>query len=196
MAFKELSPKLQLSFDEYIETWRSLVMEYYSRGLAPDITGKGLNLTDEGLIRYSMDLSVIVLIIAIRIWKSRVRVPENIRKKTADAIIRRFYEELNSDAPEKFKEECIKYFNSKYDIFSEICSNLSNKDMSKRQLELIGLARYLVAQVSDRPEKENAGPIERLSLVFVEAAATYLKLTENTAPENQVLSKPKFIVQK
>ena len=117
-------------------------------------------------------------------------------KKTSAAIIEKFYLVLHNDTTVEFKEEFIKFFNSKYDIFNEICSNLANKDAKKRQPELIGLARYLVAEVSDRQEKENAKAIERLSLLFIDTAATCLRLAENSAVENQMLGKVKFIVQK
>ncbi len=196
MAFKEFSPKLQLSFDEYVETWRSLVMEYYMRGLEPSIADKELKLSEEGMIRYSMDLAAVVLIIAIRICKFRLRVSEDIRKRTSDAITKKFFMDLHSRATAELLGECLSFYSSKYDIFKELCSNLSNPDAKKRQPELIGLARYLVAQVSALPEHENVRAIEQLGSLFIDASATCVRLAENSAVDNQMFGKLKFIVQK
>ena len=196
MVFKELNPKLQLSFDEYVETWNTLVMEYYYRGLSDQITDKALHLSDQEMVRYSMDLAATVLIIAIRILKSKARISEGIRTRVSDDILHKFFHSLHKDASVEFNEECIKYFRIKYEIFNHICSNLEKEDAKKSHPELIGLARYLVAQVSSEPEHKNTKAIEKISLVLVELASVCLRLAGSSAAENQMLGKPKFIVQK
>jgi len=196
MKIKEISPKLQLNMDEYAETWCSVITSYYWKGLEPDITDKELHLSDEGILKYSMELAAVELVIAIRVLKNRIRLNDEIQKKLTDTIIGKLYTDLYSEAKLQFKEDFISFFNSKYDIFNEVCTNLADKDAKKRQPELIGLARYIVAQISDSPEKQNVKVIEKLSLIFMDTAATCLRLAQNSACENPILGKTKFIVQK
>lgn len=196
MKFKEITPKLQLSFDEYVETWDSIVREYYSRGLEAEITDKELSLNDEEVMKYSMELGAIVLIIALRILNSKTRMSEDIRNKISNAVIEKFYNNLYREVAAELREEYIRFFRSQYDIFNKICLNLADKDAKKRQPELIGLARYLAAQVSSRREKENVKAIEQISLIFIDEAATCFKLAQNSAVDNQILGKIKFVVQK
>lgn len=196
MVFNEINPKLQLSLDEYVETWSSIILDYYWRGLAPDITDKELRLSDEALLNYSMELAAIELIIAVRVLKNRIRLTEELGKKVTEAVVKRFYSDIQGADKSEYMEEFIKFFNSKYGVFNEICTNLTDKDAKKRQPELIGMARYLVAQVSDRPEKQNVKAIEKLSLLFIDTAANCLRLAKNSAVENPILGRVKFIVQK
>jgi hypothetical protein len=196
MKFKEITPKLQLSFDEYVETWDSIAKEYYSRGLEADITDKELSLNDEEVMKYSMELGTVVLIIALRILNSKTRMSEDIRNKISNAVIEKFYSSLYGEASAELREEYMRFFRSQYDIFNKICLNLADKDAKKRQPELIGLARYIAAQISSRHEKENVKAIEQISLVFIDEAATCFRLAQNSAVDNQILGKIKFVVQK
>lgn len=196
MVFNEINPKLQLSLDEYVETWSSIILDYYWRGLASDITDKELRLSDEALLSYSMELAAIELIIAVRVLKNRIRLTEELGKKVSEAVVKKFYSDIQGADKSEYMEEFIKFFNSKYSVFNEICTNLTDKDAKKRQPELIGMARYLVAQVSDRPEKQNVKAIEKLSLLFIDTAASCLRLAKNSAVENPMLGRVKFIVQK
>ncbi len=197
MAFREIRPKLQLTFDEFIQTWRALILEYYSRALDPGLTDRELELKEEGVLRYSMELSAILLSIALRAWNARKQISEQIRRQVSDAVVDSFYEKLFDREYQENRAEYAAYFKSRYERFLQICPNIADKDERKRQAELIGLARYLVAQVSKKPEQENAQAIEQLGIVFFSAAPVFLAMASNSAPDvGTIMGKPKFIVQK
>ena len=197
MAFQELRPKLQLTFDEFIKTWDALILEYYSRAFDPGLTDGLLGLKDEGVLRYSLELSAILLSIATRAWNAKKRISEQIKLQVADAVADRFYEELFHAQYRENQADYTGFFKRKYDLFLQICPNIASKEEARRKAELIGLARYLAAQVSDRPEQENAKAIEQLGVVFLSAAPVFIALTGNSAPDvGAIGGKPRFIVQK
>lgn len=196
MAFREIRPKLQLTFDEFVQTWRVLILEYYARALDPGLTDGELGLKEEGMLRYSLELSAILMSIALRAWNARKQVAEQVRRQVADAVVDSFYEKLFDAEYQENRAEYIAYFKSKYERFLQICPNLAGKDEKKRRAELIGLARYLAAQASDKPEEENAKAIEQLGVVFLSAAPVFLAMANNSAPDIGTIGKPKFIVQK
>jgi len=196
MAFKEISPKLQLNFDEYVETWCSLLTEYYAQGLDSAITDDVLELDEQRLAGYGLELATVVLIIGMQIWGGRKGMPDEAKKKVHSAVVASYYEGLyGKDAPE-FQKECVGFFNRKNDIFGELCRNLGGTDEKARQMELIGLARYLVAQVSDKSERQNQKAIELIGLLLINAGRACARLAKNTSQSVQVAGKPRFIVQK
>jgi hypothetical protein len=193
MAIKEMSPRLQLSFDEYVETWRSLITEYYSRGLDQEITDDILCLDEEGLIRYSAEFSAVMLFIALSIWSSRKRISQSIRTAVDQAIVEKFYGELLKD--EGLAGEYTEFYRAKAELFCRLL-NIRPENFKAKQNEIVGFARYMVAQASDKPEKKNLKSIEMLCVILAEAAKTFYQLAENSAPDAQFVGKTKFIVQK
>jgi len=194
MAIKELSPRLQLSFDEYVETWCSLITEYYSRGMDESITDGILTLDEQELTRYSAELSAVILFLALNAWTSRRRIAQAIRTKVEQAVIEGFYCGLFKD--DELTAEYGKFYQVKSAMFCRILSNDGAANFKMRQNDIIGFARYTAAQVSDKPETENLKLIEKLSIVLAGAAGVFSQLAGNSAPDAQFVGKTKFIVQK
>lgn len=194
MTIKELSPKLQLSFDEYIETWRSLITEYYSRGMDRSITDKIPRLDEQGLTRYSAELTAVMLFLALNAWASRKRIAQAVRTRVEQAVIEDFYRKIyiEDDLTEEYK----KFYDLKSALFSRLLSNADAANPKMKRSIIIGFARYLAAQVSDKPERDNLKLIESLSVILAEASGIFNQLAENSAPDAQIIGKTKFIVQK
>ena len=198
MAFKEINPKLQLNFNEYIETWNTVLSEYHGRGLSEKITEKLFGMDNDRLILYSLELGTVLLVIAMRHWNSSKRFNDDSKKKVADAVAESFYLGLPGDDIKELLDEYLQFYRTKYNIFYELCPNLGERNAKTKQIqmELVGLARYLVAQVSDRVETDNQQLIEEVGAVLIKAAAAFSMLAKNSSPNPQMIGKLKFIVQK
>jgi len=196
MAFKEISPKLQLNLKEYTETWISVLTEYHGRGLDEKITDDLFGKDNEGLVMYSLELSTVLLVIAIRNWSASKRFSDAIKKKVADIVVSDFYLRLPGNNSEELQNEYLRFYRTKYNVFDELCPGLGGRNAEKQQMELVGMARYLVAQVSDRAETDNQRVIEEVGAVLIKAAAAFSMLAQNSSPNPQMIGKPRFIVQK
>ncbi|MDR1507682.1 MAG: hypothetical protein LBI67_11330 [Treponema sp.] len=194
MALQELSAKLQLKFGEYIETWSGLLSECYSRGLDKSVTGD-LDMDEEALVKYSMELASVILVIGMRLWMG-CKVQAEVKEKVRLAVVDAFYREIYGSNGE-FLAGCADFFSEKYKTFAELCPHLNGKDREKQRMELVGMARYICAQVSAKPEERNVGVFERLGVVLDNTAIISARLSRNTSLDIQFpLAKPKFIVQK
>lgn len=196
MALRELSARLQLKFKEYVETWSGLLSECYARGLDKSITDD-LDLDEDRLVKYSMELASVVLVIGMRLWMS-CKIQADAKEKVRSAVTDAFYREIYSDSSsEEFLSGCRDFFNERYKTFAGLCPNLGGKDKEKQRVELVGMARYICAQVSAKPEEQNIGVFEKLGLVLINTMLLSSRLSGNSSLDIQFpLSKPKFIVQK
>lgn len=195
MAFREMNAKLQLKFNEFVETWAGLLKECYTRGLDQSIVDD-LALSDEDFVKYSMELALAVLVTGMRMWM-RSRIGADIKEKVRLAAVDSFYQDIFNRNDETFLKDCKTVFTERYKALAGLCPNLEGKNREKQRVELVGLARYICAQVSDRPEEEHTALFEKLGLVFIETALLSDKLTRNSSLDIQLpLGNPKFIVQK
>jgi hypothetical protein len=194
VKFKEISPKLQLNFNEYIDTWVKLVREYYQRGVSNDEIYTALELTEENAMRFSMELVTILLVIAMRTWNIK-RMKDEVKKTVEQAVVEKGYRAVFAEDDETLAA-CRDFFEARYRMFDQIAPNSAKNEKQIRR-NLIGFARYVVAQCSARGEEENAQIIERLSVLLIAAAGSFKRLTDNSTQDpNAVFGKPKFIVQK
>jgi hypothetical protein len=194
VKFKEISPKLQLNFNEYIDTWVKLVREYYQRGVSNDEIYTALELTEENAMRFSMELVTILLVIAMRTWNIK-RMKDEVKKTVEQAVVEKGYRAVFAEDDETLAA-CRDFFEARYRMFDQIAPNSAKNEKQIRR-NLIGFARYVVAQCSTRGEEENAQIIERLSVLLIAAAGSFKRLTDNSTQDpNAVFGKPKFIVQK
>ena len=150
------------------------------------------------MARYSIELAAVILCLALRAWNAKKRIPEAIRQQVSAGVTNSFLDVAFGAQYQQNKEEYTSFINRKYGLFAEICPGMTDPDEKKRRPELIGLARYLAAQASSRPEEENAKAIEALGVIFLSAVPVFLRLAENSAPDIGVGigGKPKFMVQK
>jgi hypothetical protein len=196
MVLQEMNLKLQLKYEEYVETWSSLLQEYFSRGLDRQITG-ALELNDEKFIQYSMELASVILFTGMRYWMTS-KISADIKEKVRGDVVDAFYAEIYRDkAGTDFLSICVEFFNERYKTFLDLCPDITGKNREKQRAELIGLTRYICARVSGKPEEQNLKVFEQLGLIFVSLASASEKLTRNSSLDIQFpLGKPKFIVQK
>jgi hypothetical protein len=195
VALRELSAKLQLKFREYVETWSGLLSECYSRGLDNSITGD-LGLDEDGLVKYSMELASVIMVIGMRLWTS-CKIQTEVKEKVRTAVTDAFYREIYNESSEEFLSGCRDFFNGRYETFAGLCPNLDGKNKEKQRVELVGMARYICAQVSAKPEEQNVKVLEKLGLVLINTMLLSSRLRDNSSLDIQFpLSKPKFIVQK
>jgi len=196
MALKKPRPKVQLTFDEYVDVWQQLVNEFYCRCMGDKKLFNMLLLSDEMYARFSIESATIILLIAMYNLSEK-----DMHKKTKssvkDAVVPAFYEHLFPDAPEDVIKGFVDFFNSKYKLFSEVFRCMDGKNKEKYKTKLIGFARYLIAQVSPDDEKGNPEAIEHLSILLFEAESAFSKLVKNSSQDAIGMpGKPRFIVQK
>ncbi|MEA5047307.1 MAG: hypothetical protein VB034_01735 [Eubacteriales bacterium] len=195
MKFKEISPKLLLNFEEYTDTWVKLVKEYYQRGVSNDDIYLALQLHEEGAMRFSMELGSVLLVIAMRAWGTKRFQKDETRKLVEDTVVEKTYREIFAENEETLSA-CKDFYAARFQLFSQLAPN-NAKNEKQIRTNLIGFARYVVSQCSERAEEENAAIIEHLSVLLIAAAGSFKRLTDNsTIDPNTVFGKPKFIVQK
>jgi len=156
-----------------------------------------LELNEEAFMKYSMELAMITLVIGMRMWmKSKISadIKDMVREAVADSFYREVFSAKNDNA---FISTCKDFFNEHYHSFYELCPHIDGKNKEKQQRELIGMARYLCAQVSNKTEEQNTAVFEKLTLVFIHILTLSEILTRNSSLDIQFpIGKPKFIVQK
>ena len=191
-----MNTKLRMKFNEYVETWSSLLQDCYSRGLGESIIDL-LKPDDDGFVKYSMELALVTLFVGLRIWM-KSKISQDVKEMVRDAVADSFYREIfNSKNDAEFITGCRNFFNERYNTLSELCPNLGGKSEEKQRSELIGMARYICAQVSDKPEEQNTPVFEKLGLVLIDTVHLSQLLTLNSSLDIQFpIGKPKFIVQK
>lgn len=197
MAFKleGKQTELLLNFREYIDTWTSLITEYHHRGVGDDDIFGALQLDDEQALRFSMEWGTVVLTLAMRTWNQK-RLKEDIQKKVEQAVVEQVYATIFAGDDPETLAACKEFYKAHYDMLVQLAPGKSKK-IDELRNELIGFARYAVAQCSSRPEEENAQAIEKLSLLLISAMVPFRNLTENTIHDTtSVLGKPRFIVRK
>lgn len=194
MTQKKLRSSIQLSFDEYADVWQNLVNEFYCRSLSDGKLSDMLLSSGDMNARFSIELSTVILVIAMLKWNEK-QIHSKVKNSVMETVVMSFYKNLIPDAQDDNIKECIDFFNLKYGMFSEIFNRIDSKNKQKNKTMIVGLARYLVAQVSP-DEKSNFEVIESLSILLFEAEAAFAKLAKNTFQDSIGLpGKPKFIIQ-
>ncbi|HWP22249.1 MAG TPA: hypothetical protein VN417_05830 [Candidatus Cryosericum sp.] len=195
MKFKEISPKLLLNFNEYADTWVKLVQEYYQRSVSNNQIYAALELNDEGAMRFTMEFVSVLLIIAMRAWGTKRFNKDETRSLVEDAVVEKAYRVIFAEDEETLSA-CKEFYAARYQMLNQLAPNNAKSEKAIRA-NLIGFARYVVSQCSDRAEEENAAVIEHMSVLLIAAAGSFKRLTDNsTIDPNTVFGKPKFIVQK
>lgn len=194
MAIKTRQPELLVSFNEYVDTWVQLIQEYYNRGVSSDDIFVALQLDEEKSIQFSMELCTVLLILATRTWNAK-RLKEGSKELVASAMVENTYKALFS-VDEEALAVCQNFYQSKYAAFAQLLPEATSEKEIRNQL--IGFSRYIVSQCSQRPEEENAGIIEHLSILLIAAAASFKRFTQNTTLDGNsaFIGTPKFLVKK
>ncbi|MEA4932619.1 MAG: hypothetical protein VB071_03400 [Lawsonibacter sp.] len=190
------SPELLLKCEEYVDTWDSLIQAFYRRIISDDAVYAALHLDENGNMRFSMELGTVLLVMAMRAW-NRKKLREDIRKKVEANITHVVCTGLFAADGETL-QACLDLYAARYRLLGELSPLDAAKNADQRRAQIIGFARFTVAQCSDREEKQNAAVIEKLSVHLIAATETFLRLTDNTTLDgNSLLGKKfRFIVKK
>ena len=199
MAIKELSPRLQLNFDEYVETWRSLITEYYMRGMDENITAEDLDLDEQGLMRYSAELSAVILFLALNAWASRKRISQEIKTRVEQAIIGNFYGALYQD--DELAEEYGKFYHVKAALFFRLLSEAGWTEFNGTKFKKSRALSSALPGILPRSIRKAGNPAilsrsKSSEPSIAEASSVFSQLAANSAPDAQLIGKTKFIVQK
>lgn len=196
---KKMGVVLRISFKEYVETWGNLIHTFYQEGMSDEELFRDLAMTQEGEVRFSLELATILSLIAVMSFASKPKLctTEKHVDILLDRIVEDVYQRILPDADAETLKGCKAYFDGKRTIFSQICKNIYSTNPTKRQPELVGFARYLVAQVSSKEEASNVVALQWLGILLSSASDAYMTLLGNTTQDTiQIDGKPSFSVKK
>lgn len=179
------SMELLLKYEEYVDTWTGIIRAFYERIISDDAVFSALGPDREHAARFSMELSTVLLVMAMRAWKGREFKPEA-QQKVEGSVVRGVYRELLAQDEETLSA-CCDFYMDRSQMFRELAPLSAAKDEQALRTQMIGFARYAAAQSSQRTEKENAGAIEALSVHLLEAQGAFARLTKNTTLDGNSL---------
>lgn len=189
---------LQLTFDEYLDTWMQLLNTFYQEGISDEAIVNDLHLNEDAVQRFSVEFSTLLVVQAVRIWKRRTKIRTKAREQVAEAIPRQFFEGITGGNAASLSA-CLSYYENRYELFDELCRSLKCDKDERLKFESAGIARALVSQISDADEETNQKVIERIALRFSDACSVFDRLVTNTVLDSarmMMFSKtPGFLVQ-
>lgn len=189
---------VQLSMGEYIETFASLVHEHYQRAMSDEELFSALNLTEEAQAQFSVEYATVLLVIASLAFKVKPKLTtdkyrDRIQERMADSSFRK----ILTDADDETIAACVTFYQTKKQIFSEICKNIYSTAAANRQRDIVGFARMLVAQVHPDDEEANLKAVERIGILLSGATDTFITLVSNSVQDSiRMDGKPTFAVLK
>lgn len=195
----KLHTLVQLSFKEYAETWAELIYTFYQQGMSDEGIFTDLQMSSEEEVQFSVELSTVLTMIAVMSFEAKPKMISNEknRSKLFESIVMRTYRKVIGEENDELLNSCSQFYQSRYEIFSKICTHIHSKKPEKRQPELVGFARYLAAQASQKEEPEKAQALQRLGILLSSASDAYMKLLENSGQDSiQLDGKPSFVVKK
>ncbi|MEL7608413.1 MAG: hypothetical protein AAGU74_02785 [Bacillota bacterium] len=197
MTLTELNRRHQLSFDEYVEEWRSLIALFYFRALHPELTEQDLGLNSTSVVNYSMELSAALIYVAMSIWALNRVVPADSRNRVSSAVVEQFYKDLHNGLSPKSQAEWTALCKKRQDAYAEVYNNLACADINKRREDVGALAQELVGRISSRHETLNARAIKRIGNILILATSAFKELADHSEPDAEVVrGKPRFILNK
>lgn len=168
--------KITISGDEFADVIEELVHEYYNRIISDDEVYLALNLKNEKKNVFSLELSIVLSIIAIRLFSIRHN-NINLKAYARERILKK-----NETDIFKFKEDDIntyeELFDKRYNMFSELIPE--QKSSFEIRSQLLGFTRYLISQFSDKPEDDNKEIITKCSTYIVEFGDIISRLIANS----------------
>lgn len=168
--------KITISGYELADVIEELVHEYYNRIISDDEVYLALNLKNEKKNEFSLELSIVLSIIAIRLFSIRHN-NANLKTYVRERILKK-----NETDIFKFKEDDIntyeELFDKRYNMFSELIPE--QKSSFEIRSQLLGFTRYLISQFSDKPEDDNKEIITKCSTYIVEFGDIISRLIANS----------------
>lgn len=198
MKGPKLSPQIQLSMKEYIDSWASIIYEHYQEAMSCEPIFEALSLDEAQQVQFSMEYINTLLAMANICFKSKPKITSDknltyIRAKMAENVYRR----ILLEADESLRKSCIEIFEGKYTVLEKLCNNLYNKAFTVRQKDIVALSRYMAAQFSTRSEENNMELLKQLGILMSKAVDHFMILVANSVQDTIKLDgKPSFSVQK
>lgn len=198
MKGPKLTPQIQLSMKEYIDSWASIIYEHYQEAMSSEVLFTGLNLSEERQPEFSMEYVTTLLAMANICFKSKPKLTSEkhlayIRTKMAENVYRR----VLPDADGELLKSCLEIFDGKYAVLDKVCMNLYSKAFPVRQKDIVALSRFMVAQFSQKSEDENIEVLKQLGILMSKAVEHFMILVANSVQDTIKLDgKPSFSVQK
>lgn len=195
----KMNTVIQLPYKEYLETWTNLIHTFYQEGMSNDILFENLEMTPEGEVHFSLELTTVLTLIAVMSFEAKPKLCTDTkqRDKLLERIVEEAYKKILPDADAETLNSCIGYFQARKNIFTQICKNIYSTNPKKRQTDLVGFARYLASQVSSKDEESKAVALEHLGILLSSASDAYMMLLENTTQDTVAINgRPNFAVKK
>lgn len=169
--------KITISGDEFSEIIAELIHEYYNRIISDDKIFLGLKLDNMQKNEFSIELSIILSVIALRLFKVRHT------NKTLNGITMQRILEKNENDIFKFRkdDEREKYeelYDQRYNMFSELIPE--QKSSYEIRSQFLGFTRYLISLFSDKKEDDNKEIIQKASTYIVEFGDIVSRLLANS----------------
>lgn len=178
---KILHTVLQLSFTEYVQTWAGLIYEFYQQTMCDESISKALEIDQDNQLRFSLELATVLVIIAVMSFDAKPKlVTGKTRVKLMEKLVDESYRKIVAGDDEELREVCKAFYQTKYRMFSGLCKNLSSDKEERRRSDLVGFARYLVAQVSSRQEEDNMVALKELGVMLCMASEAFMHLLHNS----------------
>ncbi|MDO5563932.1 MAG: hypothetical protein Q4F88_01695 [Eubacteriales bacterium] len=190
---KILKPIIQVSFDEYLNTWIKLIEEFFLRIISNNKLFEENKIIDNETHKRMIEILSILLFLCKQSFKSKKNFTseKNITELVEGIEKGIFYEiftESNSFSEFKMYNE----FN--HDILEKICKNTYSKDQTLVKEEIIGLSLYILDNINiDSDEDEEI--IQCLSVELMYANEKFLQLVKNSSEDTKMpFGKQKFTI--
>lgn len=178
---KILHTVLQLSFTEYIQTWSGLINEFYQQTVCDESLSKALEIDHHNQLRFSLEVATVLVMIAVMSLDAKPKlVTGKTREKLVEKLVDESYGTMVAGENKELREMCKAFYQTKYQMFSGVCKNLSSDKEERRRSDLIGFARYVVAQVSGRREEDNTVALKELGVILCTASEAFMHLLNNS----------------
>jgi len=200
MAKIKNSLALSLKLDEYVDTWCSVIEDFYRQIVSDDKVFLPLTETKEAEYKLSYEIRTVLLLLAMKMFKStsmNERAKLTVEDKVVDGVYRVIVPE-----DEEVLEQSKEYYRNRYEMFEEVdvySSNDSKKEAKQAvRDDMIGYARYVISNVTDKPEADLKDTITALSVHLMKAANTFAYFSNNTTLDGNglLLRRYKFYVKR
>ena len=172
----EKKTKITITGEEYSDIVAEIIHDYYNRIISDDNIFLALKLSGSKINEFSVDLSIMLTIIAMRLFSVRHH-NQALQGRTVFRILEKNEQDIFK-LNEKEKEKYGEVYNEKYNMFSELIP--SQKSSYSIRSQWLGFSRYLISQYSDKTEDENKKIITKISEYIVEFGDIVSRLFANS----------------
>lgn len=175
---KEKKTKITITGEEFSDIVAEIIHDYYNRIISDDNVFLSLKLQGPKVNEFSVELSIILTVIAMRLFSVRHH-SEVLQGRTVYRILEKNEEDIfKLKNKENEKEKYGELYNEKYNMFLELIPN--QKSSYSIRSQWLGFSRYLISQFSSKTEDENKEIITKISTYIVEFGDIVSRLFANS----------------